>query len=291
MTNWRKISDGKLLSLDWTPQRSLKSGRFDTPNAEVICSDMAGETCRIEKSPFLKGVYIYSTKWNLTIRSTTYGNKAVINIPTGQDSVVDATWSARHPSLFYVAYGSDRIEVWNLQSSFQRPWINQPIYASGKIICIRAISDYNGEGRELLTIGDTCGALNIYKVLDPSEKAFENLDSEHLTGETNSKIQLETEIRDAKLREIVKRQQDLGQSGEPMPNGMRIDSGLADDAVAYHAGDAGIDNDMLLTSDNDTGDSQFDSLAPSKQSRIKKILDEFDSFEKRARERYRINAQ
>ena len=62
-----KFKDGKLLSLDWAPTRSLDTGKLETPKAEVISERFSGETILLQESPFLRGCYLFVTKWNFSL--------------------------------------------------------------------------------------------------------------------------------------------------------------------------------------------------------------------------------
>jgi len=264
--------DGKLLSLDWAPTRSLDTGKLETPKAEVISERFSGETILLQESPFLRGCYLFVTKWNFSLWYDDYKSGPVISGASNQDPLTAACWSKNSPTSFFLAYQSGQIDVWNILSSIQKPVLKQVLFVGGLIECLTSIKlcafgDNNAstDSTEYLAVGDSLGASNLYKLAN-----YQTPRPEHFSQtivDCLDKIKVETESRDAKLEEISRRGGDLGKAVTA-----NIKGKFADGIITS-------DSNYALKNQDVIGDFDFDVAVSASNEKIQEVFKEFTEFE------------
>ncbi|CAH8572973.1 unnamed protein product [Dicrocoelium dendriticum] len=169
--------DGDLVYVDWMPQKDQDTGKVQTPKPEFYATQHDGPISYIARSPFEPSVLLVVGGWTWSLWKEGVNSGPLLESGHSQKPLTGGTWSSTRPSVFFVTRADGSLEVWDLLDKTHEPAMVQSVSANA----LTAISLCNFSKRQIVAIGDTQGALQLFvvprrlKAMLPQELANFNL--------------------------------------------------------------------------------------------------------------------
>ncbi|KAG5448486.1 WD repeat-containing protein 63 [Clonorchis sinensis] len=152
--------DGDLVYVDWMPQKDPDTGKMQTPKPEFYATQHDGPISYLARSPFEPSVLLVVGGWTWSIWKEGVNSGPLLESGHAQKPLTGGSWSPTRPSVFFICRADGSLEVWDLLDKTHEPAMVQSVSANA----LTAISLCNFSKRQIVAIGDTQGALQLFVV-------------------------------------------------------------------------------------------------------------------------------
>ncbi|KAA0184104.1 WD repeat-containing protein 63 [Fasciolopsis buskii] len=165
--------DGDLVYVDWMPQKDQDTGKMQTPKPEFYAQQHDGPISYVARSPFESTVLLVIGGWTWSLWKEGVNNGPILESGHSVKPLTGGHWSPTRPSVFFICRADGSLEVWDLLDKTHEAAMVQSVSANA----LTAVSLWSFSRRQLIAIGDTQGALQIFvvprrlSVIMPSESA------------------------------------------------------------------------------------------------------------------------
>ncbi|KAI3382454.1 hypothetical protein SNEBB_006694 [Seison nebaliae] len=174
---------GKLVYVDWMPQKDPDSGKIQTQKPEFVVSTLDGPVSAMKRSPYFPEILLVVGGWLFNIWKEKVHSAPLLTSPIMSSRLTDAEWSITRPGIFFIARQDGNIEIWDLTERTNGALIIQNISAHGLTTLKPLITsielslcekqkdgktliskDLEKLTRQLVAVGDSGGTLFVFEV-------------------------------------------------------------------------------------------------------------------------------